>query len=437
MAQLLREYGMDRLQDELEVSLTCKHYPSNGSYHWGVEGESTSYGPGPNKFERAALVVLEAALTPMLQLRPRSSPRARAAPARTLSQRRRRAAAAAAFTALATRPRPTATMCASAPPQLRRSRATRAHGVARLPKLQLTTVALRVRTPLPSALAPRYPADGSVKRAAQGDEEDAVRAKQAEELTSLRKEMEPLRKKPQGLAGKDLSEELREMREMREELSELREELKLLSEAARAEAEAAAQRERDQAAAAALALAQDAARLRAALAEAEEAREQQLEPLARTRAEEAETVAAEGEAAEAEAAEVATASAEAETEAVEALRALEAVEAGLVEPPLQSSHEYEELVICDVKYEKLDLIGRGGTSQVFRVLSKGQIYALKQVSYASDPSLLEAVKNEVELMHKLTSLGPPVSDFIIRLCLGSGLGLGLGLGLRLTLPLTR
>ena len=51
----------------------------------------------------------------------------------------------------------------------------------------------------------------------------------------------------------------------------------------------------------------------------------------------------------------------------------------------------EVVVICDVPYTKLEVVGRGGTSQVFRVLGPtGQIYALKQVSYESDPSLLEA-----------------------------------------------
>ena len=37
------------------------------------------------------------------------------------------------------------------------------------------------------------------------------------------------------------------------------------------------------------------------------------------------------------------------------------------------------------------------------------------MSYESDPSLLEAVQNEVALMHKLAGLGPSVTDFTIRL----------------------
>ena len=37
------------------------------------------------------------------------------------------------------------------------------------------------------------------------------------------------------------------------------------------------------------------------------------------------------------------------------------------------------------------------------------------MSYESDPSLLEAVQNEIALMQKLASLGPSVTDFIIRL----------------------
>ena len=58
--------------------------------------------------------------------------------------------------------------------------------------------------------------------------------------------------------------------------------------------------------------------------------------------------------------------------------------------PAPASYQ-EVVVICDVPYTKLEVVGRGGTSQVFRVLGPtGQIYALKQVSYESDPSLLEA-----------------------------------------------
>jgi serine/threonine protein kinase len=85
--------------------------------------------------------------------------------------------------------------------------------------------------------------------------------------------------------------------------------------------------------------------------------------------------------------------------------------------PVRTPASYQEVVvICDVPYTKLEVCGRGGTSQVFRVLGPtGQIYALKQVSYASDPSLLEAVQNEIALMEKLNSLGPSVTDFIIRM----------------------
>lgn len=55
-----------------------------------------------------------------------------------------------------------------------------------------------------------------------------------------------------------------------------------------------------------------------------------------------------------------------------------------------------------VPYSKLDTIGRGGTSQVFRVLSPDRkILALKQVKFDSDPGLLEAVVNEIELMKLL------------------------------------
>ena len=76
--------------------------------------------------------------------------------------------------------------------------------------------------------------------------------------------------------------------------------------------------------------------------------------------------------------------------------AAEAAPAAALRTPARTPASYQEVVvICDVPYTKLEVCGRGGTSQVFRVLGPtGQIYALKQVSYKSDPSLLEAVQNE-------------------------------------------
>ena len=100
-----------------------------------------------------------------------------------------------------------------------------------------------------------------------------------------------------------------------------------------------------------------------------------------------------------------------------AMRTPAAAPAAALRTPARTPASYQEVVvICDVPYTKLEVCGRGGTSQVFRVLGPtGQIYALKQVSYESDPSLLEAVQNEIALMEKLNSLGPSVTDFIIRM----------------------
>jgi len=67
-----------------------------------------------------------------------------------------------------------------------------------------------------------------------------------------------------------------------------------------------------------------------------------------------------------------------------------------------------------VAYAKLEMVGRGGTSQVFKVLSPdGKVFALKQVRVDADPALVEAVVNEVELMRQLKERG--LTDQIIEL----------------------
>ena len=65
-----------------------------------------------------------------------------------------------------------------------------------------------------------------------------------------------------------------------------------------------------------------------------------------------------------------------------------------------------------VTYQKLSVVGKGGTSQVFQVLSPdGKIRALKRVSLKDEASgridrnLLECVSNEVTLMLALRSAG--------------------------------
>ena len=64
----------------------------------------------------------------------------------------------------------------------------------------------------------------------------------------------------------------------------------------------------------------------------------------------------------------------------------------------------EALVVNGVPYTKLALLGKGGTSKVFKVISpEGSVLALKVVSLADDDdeSLKGAVVNEIELMRQL------------------------------------
>ena len=83
---------------------------------------------------------------------------------------------------------------------------------------------------------------------------------------------------------------------------------------------------------------------------------------------------------------------------------------------LHQKFNFKRKEVGGVHYIILEECGRGGTSQVFRVLGPtGKIFALKQVSYASDPSLLEMVKNEIALMEKLNRLGPSVTEFVIEI----------------------
>ncbi|KAL1522782.1 hypothetical protein AB1Y20_017754 [Prymnesium parvum] len=74
----------------------------------------------------------------------------------------------------------------------------------------------------------------------------------------------------------------------------------------------------------------------------------------------------------------------------------------------------EVVTVNGVAYSKLELLGRGGTSQVFRVLSPdGRILALKQVRFDSDPTLLQPVINEIELMRRCKERG--LTEVIIEL----------------------
>ncbi|RLV91556.1 Serine/threonine-protein kinase MPS1 [Spathaspora sp. JA1] len=71
------------------------------------------------------------------------------------------------------------------------------------------------------------------------------------------------------------------------------------------------------------------------------------------------------------------------------------------------------IIINDQHYEKLELLGRGGSSKVYRVksLSNNQIYAMKKVSTGhSDETFLAGFKGEIDLLLKLRH-----SDRVVKL----------------------
>jgi serine/threonine-protein kinase TTK/MPS1 len=77
-----------------------------------------------------------------------------------------------------------------------------------------------------------------------------------------------------------------------------------------------------------------------------------------------------------------------------------------------------EVHVNGVAYMVLEMLGKGGTSQVFRVLSpESEILALKQVRLDTeadgDGQLLQAVQNEIELMQSFKSKG--LTKYIINL----------------------
>ena len=77
------------------------------------------------------------------------------------------------------------------------------------------------------------------------------------------------------------------------------------------------------------------------------------------------------------------------------------------------------VLVNSTPYSVLELLGKGGTSQVFRVLSPdGEVLALKQVKLDGegpdeDGQLLTAVKNEIELMQSFKAKG--LCNYIIKL----------------------
>ncbi|KAI8914588.1 kinase-like domain-containing protein [Gorgonomyces haynaldii] len=65
-----------------------------------------------------------------------------------------------------------------------------------------------------------------------------------------------------------------------------------------------------------------------------------------------------------------------------------------------------------VEYQRIDLIGKGGSSKVFKVLdASGRVYALKRVKLQKqDPAVVEGYLNEIEILKSLQD-----SDRIIKL----------------------
>ena len=93
--------------------------------------------------------------------------------------------------------------------------------------------------------------------------------------------------------------------------------------------------------------------------------------------------------------------------------------AGAAPPTASAFRGSSEVRVNGVSYSVLELMGKGGTSQVYRVLSpEGEVLALKQVKLDAEGAdegaqLLQAVRNEIELMVRLRESG--LNKFIIRL----------------------
>ncbi|KAJ3139368.1 hypothetical protein HK100_011773 [Physocladia obscura] len=71
------------------------------------------------------------------------------------------------------------------------------------------------------------------------------------------------------------------------------------------------------------------------------------------------------------------------------------------------------MTVNNVPYRRIELIGRGASSKVFKVISEssGQIFALKKVKLAQqDPAAIDGYLNEIELLKKLAN-----SNYIIKL----------------------
>ena len=77
----------------------------------------------------------------------------------------------------------------------------------------------------------------------------------------------------------------------------------------------------------------------------------------------------------------------------------------IVEPAKSASLSNNRNIITvnDSQYEKIELLGRGGSSRVYKVKGSGnRVYALKRVSFdAFDDSSIDGFKGEIELLEKL------------------------------------
>lgn len=79
---------------------------------------------------------------------------------------------------------------------------------------------------------------------------------------------------------------------------------------------------------------------------------------------------------------------------------------GIPSTPVASapvSHADDEIIIAGARYKKLDQIGKGGSSLVFRLLGPDRkVYALKEVDLSSaDDATIESYVNEIQLLMRL------------------------------------
>ncbi|KAM3161663.1 Protein kinase domain-containing protein [Lachancea thermotolerans] len=93
---------------------------------------------------------------------------------------------------------------------------------------------------------------------------------------------------------------------------------------------------------------------------------------------------------------------------VEIVEPLKTTESIPLKPPATSGDNYNRrkptIYVNGTEYEKLELLGRGGSSKVYKVknVANNKVYALKRVSFDEfDDSSIEGFKGEIELLKKL------------------------------------